>query len=364
MNKRIERLRKLLAESEDRVEAYLVVNVEASDRTNQRYLTGFSSTLGCTIVLEDEVIFLTDSRYLDDAEDNLPEVRLEKIDSNPVETAAEFINSLDVGSIAIDENDVSLGFYRILQDKLDGVGLVELDGTLRQIRRTKEGNEIQLHQEAADIADRAFSHLLDFLEPGLSERDVALELEFFMRKNGADDVSFPPIVACGEKSAKPHAHPGEVELEPGNLLLIDMGAKVNGYCSDLTRTVYLGEPSSKVKEVYQVVLEAHLAGLEALGPGESAKEVHEVTSEVITQAGYGDSYDHGAGHGVGLDIHEAPKLDEDSDDTLEPGMVVTMEPGIYLSGWGGVRIEDMVRITDDGYARFSHAPKDRVINPL
>lgn len=353
-----------MAESEERVDGYLSINVEASDRTNQRYLTGFSSTLGCTLVLEDSVIFLTDSRYIDDAEENLPEVELKKIDSKAVETVAELINELGLEAVAIDQNDVSLKFYNKLKKLLDGVELLELDGVLGEIRRTKEEEEIRLQDKAADIADSAFSHLLDFVEPGLTERDVALELEFFMRKNGAESVSFPPIVAHGAQSAKPHANPGKSELEPGNLLLVDMGARCDGYCSDLTRTIHLGEPSAKVKEIYRIVLEAQLSGLEALGPGESARKVHKATSEVIEEAGYGDSYDHGAGHGVGLDVHEGPKLDDTSDDTLEPGMVVTMEPGIYLPGWGGIRIEDMVRITEDGYARFSHAPKDRVINPL
>ncbi|MBS3788839.1 aminopeptidase P family protein [Candidatus Bipolaricaulota bacterium] len=364
MNKRIERLRKLLAESEESADGYLILNIEASDRPNQRYLTGFDSTLGCTLVLEDRVIFLTDSRYIEDAKENLTEAELEKIDSKPVETAATLINDLEIDAVAIDQNDVSLKFYNKLRDCLNGVELLEVDGLLGEIRRKKDGQEIELHEKAADIGDSAFSHLLDFVEPGLTERDVALELEFFMRKNGAESVSFPPIVATGAKSAKPHAHPSDNVLEPGNLLLVDMGARYNGYCSDLTRTVYLGEPPSKVKEIYRIVLEAQLSGLEALGPGESAREVHGATSEVIEEAGYGDSYGHGAGHGVGLDVHEGPKLDETSEDTLEPGMVVTMEPGIYLSGWGGIRIEDMVRITEDGYARFSHAPKDRVINPL
>jgi Xaa-Pro aminopeptidase len=364
MNNRIERLRNLLAELETGAKNYLVLNVEASDRTNQRYLTGFSSTLGATIVLEDRVIFLTDSRYIEDAGDNLPEVELEKIDSRPVESTAEVLNDLGIEAVTVDENDISLKFYNELRDNLDGVELIQVDGVLKKLRETKNEGEIELHQKAADIADETFSHLVDFIEPGITERDVALELEFFMRKNGAESVSFPPIVAYGPQSAKPHAKPGDRVLDPGNLLLIDMGARYHGYCSDLTRTMFLGEPTSKVQEVYQIVLDAQLSGLEALGPGESAREVHEVTCDVIEGAGYGDRYDHGAGHGVGLEVHESPKLDDKSDDTLEPGNVVTMEPGIYLPGWGGIRIEDMVRITEDGYARFSHAPKKRIINPL
>jgi len=364
MNKRIEKLRRLLAESDKGAENYLVLNVEASDRTNQRYLTGFSSTLGCTLVLKDRVIFLTDSRYIDDAKDHLPEVELKKIDSRPVETTAELINDLGLESVAIDENDVSLKFFNKLTDLLDGVKIVQFDGILGELREKKEGEEIDLHAKAADIADNAFSHLLDFVESGITERDIALELEFFMRKNGAESVSFPPIVAFGDQSAKPHAKPGEAILEPGKLLLVDMGARYRGYCSDLTRTIHLGEPSSRAKEIYEIVLEAQLNGLEAMAPGKSAREVHQATAEVIEEAGYGDNYDHGAGHGVGLEVHESPKLDDKSDDTLEPGMVVTMEPGIYLPGWGGIRIEDMVRITEDGYSRFSHAPKERIINPL
>ncbi|MFB6215050.1 MAG: M24 family metallopeptidase, partial [Candidatus Bipolaricaulia bacterium] len=229
MNKRIEKLRRSLADSEEAADGYLSLNVEASDRTNQLYLTGFSSTLGCTLVLEDEVVFLTDSRYIEDAKEKLPEVELKKIDSKPVETAAELINELEIGAVAIDQNDVSLKYYKELKELLDGVELLEVDGVLGEIRRTKEEEEIRLHERAADVADSAFSHLLDFVEPGLTERDVALELEFFMRKNGAEAVSFPPIVAGGAKSAKPHAQPGKAELEPGDLLLVDMGARYDGY---------------------------------------------------------------------------------------------------------------------------------------
>ena len=364
MNKKIEKLRRALLELETSTDGYLVLNLEGSDRTNQRYLTGFSSTLGCTLVLEDRVIFLTDSRYIEDAKDELSDVVLKKIDSKPIEKIAGLINELGIGSVAIDQRDVSLKFYNQLKDHLNGVELLELDGILKKIRRTKEGREIELHDRAAFIADEAFSHLLDFVQPGITEREVALELEFFMRKNGAESVSFPPIVACGSRSAKPHAHPDQVELEPENLLLVDMGARYDGYCSDLTRTIHLGKPSSKVEEIYQIVLEAQLRGLDALGSGVSAGDVHDKVSGVIEAAGYGDNFDHGSGHGVGMEVHEEPKLDSDSDDRLEPGMIVTMEPGIYLPGWGGIRIEDMVRITDDGYVRFSHAPKDRLINPL
>lgn len=364
MNKRIEKLRKALPDEEEGIDGYLVLNLESSDKENQRYLTGFNSTLGCTLVLRDRVIFLTDSRYLNAAEEGLSGVELKKIESKPLETVAELINELEIERVAIDESDVSLKTFNKLVDLLEGVEITQLDGTLREIRRKKSPEEVELQGRAADIADRAFSHLLDFVEPGISEREIALELEFFIRKNGAESVSFDPIVAFAGKSAQPHAHPGDEEIEPGGLLLVDMGARYEGYCSDLTRTVYCGEPTDKVRGVYNLVLEAQRTGLRELGPGVSGKKVHEKAARVIEEGGYGDNFDHGLGHGVGLEVHEGPRLSETSDDTLEPGMVVTVEPGIYLPGWGGIRIEDMIRITEDGYESFSHAPKEEIINPL
>ncbi|MFW6111864.1 MAG: aminopeptidase P family protein [Candidatus Bipolaricaulota bacterium] len=367
MNNKIEKLRNFLEEGyedRDKVDGYLLLNLESSDRSNQRYLTGFDSSLGCLIVLKDRVFFLTDSRYIDAAKEELSGVKLEKIDSKPVETTTELVNNLEIGSIAIDQNDVSLALFNKLNDQLEGIEIVQLDGVLGEIRREKEKEEIELQEKAARIADDAFSRLLDFVEVGMTENEIALELEFFMRNNGAEDISFPPIVASGEKSALPHAKPGGDEVSRDELLLVDMGAKYEGYCSDLTRTVYFGDPPPKVREIYDIVLEAQRAGLDELGPGVSCKEVHQKASKVIEEGGYGDNFGHGLGHGVGLDVHEGPRLSKTSDDTLKPGNVVTVEPGIYLPGWGGIRIEDMVRITEDGYELFSHAPKNQVINPL
>ncbi len=367
MNTKIERLRDFLKKGKDdreRIDGYLLINLESSDRNNQRYLTGFDSSLGSLVVLHDRVIFLTDSRYIDAAEDELSDIELRELESKPIEATAELVNDLEIESIAIDQNDVSLALYNKIRDKVDGVDLVQVDGALGEVRREKDNDEIELQEKAADIADQAFSFLIDMVEPGMTEREVALELEFFMRENGADDVSFPPIVASGEKSALPHAKPGDEKLKEDENLLVDMGAKYQGYCSDMTRTVYFGEPPEKFREVYEVVLEAQKTGLANLGPGVDGREVHEKASGVIEEAGYGDEFGHGLGHGVGLEVHEGPRLSETSDDTLEPGMVVTVEPGIYIKGWGGIRIEDMVRITEDGYARFSNSPKEEVINPI
>ncbi|MBS3813194.1 aminopeptidase P family protein, partial [Candidatus Bipolaricaulota bacterium] len=214
------------------------------------------------------------------------------------------------------------------------------------------------------IADDTFAYLMDYVKPGMTESEIAVELEFFMKKQGAESVSFDPIVALGANSALPHATPGDREVREGDILLIDMGAKYRGYCSDMTRTVFIGEPTDKMQEVYEIVLEAQEVGLAALGPGESTKEVDGKARDVIEEHGYGDKYGHGLGHGVGLEIHEKPRLAQTEDNVLEEGMVVTVEPGIYLPGWGGVRIEDMVYITEKGYEFFSRSPKREVFNPL
>lgn len=367
MNRKIERLRGFLKEGNedrDRIDGYLLINMESSDRSNQRFLTGFDSSLGCVVVLRDRTIFLTDSRYSDAARGELGEAEFQEIETRPLKTTAELVNDLGINSVAIDQNDLSLATYNELKDELEGPELIQVDGWLSEIRQVKEDEEIELHGEAAEIADQAFSYLIDFVEPGMTEREVALELEFYMRENGAEDISFSPIVASGEKSALPHAKPGDEEIKEDELLLVDMGAKYRGYCSDLTRTLYFGDPSEKVREVYRVVLEAQQVGLENIEPGVGGREVHRKASEVIEEAGYGENFGHGLGHGVGLDVHEGPRLSETSGDTLKPGMVVTVEPGIYLAGWGGIRIEDMVRITEDGCVPFSRAPKEEIINPI
>jgi len=315
MKSKIEKIRQYM--QKEGLDGYLVFNFESSDRVNQRYLINFSSSLGSVLVGMDQALFLTDSRYIDSAVEEISALEVKKIESKQLEETVDQISEMGFKKVGIDENSVSVGTFEDLNDALDdAVELVPVDGPIPDIRICKSNQELNLHQRAAEIADDTFAYLMDFVEPGMTESEVALESEFFMRNHGAESISFDPIVAAGSNSAVPHARPGDKTVQKGEILLIDMGAKYEGYCSDMTRTVFIGEPTEKMEEIYAIVLEAQKAGLAALGPGVSTKEVDSKAREIIEDHGYGDNFGHGLGHGVGLEIHEKPRLAQTEDSQL------------------------------------------------
>ena len=218
-------------------------------------------------------------------------------------------------------------------------------------------------QAAADLADRTFSYILGLLKPGVSENEIALEIEMFVRRNGAASTSFTTIVASGERSALPHGVASDRLLGSNEFVKMDFGAYYKGYCSDITRTVVLGKPSDKHRQIYDIVLEAQLEALSKIGPGMTGKEADALARDVIKKYGFGDQFGHGTGHGLGMEIHEAPRLSLQGDIVLEPGMTVTVEPGIYIPGFGGVRIEDDIVITDSGNRRLTQSGKDLIVIP-
>jgi Xaa-Pro aminopeptidase len=242
--------------------------------------------------------------------------------------------------------------------KTFGCRLKKTTGIVDEPRKVKRPGEIANVRKAAEVNDKAFEHLLKVIKPGISEIDLALELEWFLRRRAAFHVAFEIIVASGLNGAKPHARPSGRRLRNRELVTIDFGSVWDGYCSDITRTVALGCPSRKLRAIYQTVLEAQETGLEAIKPEEKAKKADAAARRVIRNAGYARHFGHGLGHGVGLEIHEAPRLGQHSSDVLKPGMVVTCEPGIYVPGLGGVRIEDLVLVTETGAERLSLARKD------
>jgi Xaa-Pro aminopeptidase len=340
---RVDRLVALLPEAE--VDLLLV-----TDLVNVRYLTGYTGTNGLALVGPETRAFVTDFRYLEQA--------AEEVDQSFVRRQAQ-LELIDGLGDVLPEGELRLGFeethvsvrnYGRLREALpDRVELVPVDGLVERLRAIKDADEVARIHEAAKLADAAFRQLLDDGLAGQTERELAFNLAVSLHRLGADGPSFESIVAAGPHGALPHATPRDVAVTPGQLVVIDWGAKLDGYCSDCTRTVYVGtDPSPDEREVYELVLAAQLVGLEAIRAGASTREVDAKARAVIEAGGHGEHFGHSLGHGVGLDIHEAPRLSPRSDSTLEAGNVVTDEPGIYLPEQFGVRIEDLVVVTDEG----------------
>jgi Xaa-Pro aminopeptidase len=336
------------------VEALLVTNL-----TNVRYITGFSGTNGQVVVGRDTVSFFTDPRYRARASQLVHGADVSIYANKLTDLLGDHLDG--VRRLGVEGSSMNLLERDELAQALPGVELVTTKGMIEELRRVKEPEELELIQQAVDIADHAFDWVVDRLQVGVAERDFALELEVHMRKEGAEAVSFNPIVGSGPLSAHIHHTASDRLLEKNDLVLLDFGARLDGYCSDLTRTVVLGPPSDEQVAIYEIVLAAQLAGIGAVRSEASCVEVDAAARSIISDAGYGEAFGHGLGHGVGLDIHEAPRLARFSDDFLQAGDVVTVEPGIYLDGLGGVRIEDCVVVGDGGARMLSRAPKNELL---
>jgi Xaa-Pro aminopeptidase len=328
---------------------------------NLRWLTGFRGTSGLAVVGLDERVFLTDFRYVERAAREVPG------DFERVTAERELLGGLASrlrGRVGYDDAHTSVKSLRKLEELAPkGVELVAAGGLVERLRRQKDEGELEAIAEAARLADEVYEWTFERGVVGRAEREIMLAAHQRMRELGAEDPSFPAIVASGENSPLPHHDSSEREVRAGELLLIDMGAIVDGYCSDCTRTVATGEVDDEMREVYELVRSAQKKGLEAIRAGVGGREADSVAREPIAAAGYGDNFGHGLGHGVGLEVHEAPRLSQRSDETLQPGDVVTVEPGIYLPGRFGIRIEDLVTVTQDGCRNFSNLPKDlRVVS--
>ncbi|CAN5126863.1 aminopeptidase P family protein [soil metagenome] len=319
-----------------------------------RWLTGFTGTSGLALVGPDRREFMTDFRYVERAASEVFEGFERRILEGRL--LREVARRLE-GRVGFDDETTSVASLRKLTEELaDGVELVSVRGLLTRLRRRKDADEIDRIAEASRLADEVFEWIAETGLTGRTERNVATAAEARMRELGAEPA-FPMIVAGGPNGAQPHAEPGSREIEPGELVVVDMGARLDGYCSDGTRTFASGEPGDDAREIYELVLRSQQQSLDAIRPGISGADADAVSREVITEAGHGDHYGHGLGHGVGLEVHEAPRLGKTSEDVLEAGDVVTVEPGIYLSGRFGVRIEDLVAIEDSGYRNLSGTPK-------
>jgi Xaa-Pro aminopeptidase len=352
---RAERVRELLDEAG--LDALIV-----SGNANLRYLTGFTgSTAVALVAAGDSPRFLTDFRYEEQSASEVGEPFGREIVSG--ELLEELGSSLPAGQVGFDDATLTVAqLARLEAHTGPGVELVAAGGLLEGLRAVKDAEEVELIAAAAALVDGIFEWLVERGFAGRKEREVAAELEHEMRLRGASAPSFDSIVAAGAHAALPHAKPRDVAIMNGTLVTVDIGAILGGYCSDCTRTFAVGEPSAQAREVYELVLAAQIAGLGALVPGRSGVAVDADARAVIDAGGYGEYFGHGLGHGVGLEIHEPPRLSRNaSDDPLRLGNVVTVEPGVYLPGVLGVRIEDLTVVTDDGCRRLSQFPKDLLV---
>jgi Xaa-Pro aminopeptidase len=347
MQGRADRLAALVAERE--LDRFLV-----SDLTNVQYLTGFGGTNGACVCGGEARVFLTDFRYTERAESEIEGWEVVTVKDDWLGGIAERL----VGKTGFEDHHMSVRAKGKLEEKLaDGVSLESAGGTVEKLRRVKDEAELAAIATAAELADEAWRWALERGLAGRTELDVARGVEAWMREQGAEP-SFPTIVAAGPNGALPHAEPGEREIGRGELVVFDMGAKLDGYCSDGTRTFATGEPGERAREIYETVREAQAAALTAVVAGAKAEDVDTVAREQIAAAGHGERFGHGLGHGVGLEVHEEPRVSQRSEDVLATAEVVTIEPGIYLPGELGVRIEDLVVVSEDGHRNLSGLPKD------
>ncbi len=352
---RAERLLALLPEAQ--VDLLLVTNL-----INVRYLTGYTGSNGVALIGPQTRTFITDFRYVEQAaaevDASFDRVRAPQ---DLLEAVGEALPSGEL-RVGFEDTHVSVRTRDRLDELLDDhIELVGAGGLVERLRVVKDADEIERIGAATALADASFQRLVDSGLLGRTERELALALEQDMRVHGARRPSFDAIVAGGPHGALPHAQPRDVPIGRGELVVIDWGAKLDGYCSDCTRTVAAGEPGDEARRVYELVLEAQLAGLRAVKAGASGPQVDGVARGLIDQAGHGEQFGHGLGHGVGLDVHEAPRLSQRSEDELVAGNIVTVEPGVYLPGRFGVRIEDLVAVTADGCDILTSVTKDLIV---
>lgn len=353
MIKRIARIREILKSIDaDGIIAY--------SPENRRYLSGFTGSTGYVIISPKYAGFVTDFRYAEQASSQCEGFEIIKNENPLSEYLANTIKKYGISKMAYEDSYMTVGFYEQLKDKLNGIEMIPLKDAAGEIRIIKDEDELLNIKKAAGIADSAFTHILKLIKPGISEQDISLELEYYMRKNGALGNSFDSIVASGLRSSLPHGIATEKEINNGDLLTLDFGCVYNGYCSDMTRTIVVGKASEEQKKIYNIVLNAQTEALLHIKSGVLGKDIDKIARDIISKAGYGDNFGHGLGHGVGLAVHEEPRLSLLGERVLEKNMVVTNEPGIYIPGFGGVRIEDLVAVGDDGPVIYSKSPKELI----
>ncbi|WP_210618858.1 M24 family metallopeptidase [Mammaliicoccus lentus] len=326
---------------------------------NRRYLSGFTGTSGSLLITQDTKQLITDFRYIQQANSQAEGFEIINQNGPMINKINELIQRGNYKNVGVEADLITYNEYQALNT--DEVQLSSIEGVIETIRMIKDDFEIKQIQKAADIVDETYEHILKWVKPGMTENEVNNEMEMFMRSKGATCSSFDTIVASGHRGALPHGVASNKVIEEGDMITLDFGALYEGYVSDITRTFAVGEPKEEMKKIYNIVLESQLAALEQIKPGMTGKEADSIARDIISSYGYGEQFGHSLGHGIGLEVHEGPALSQKSDIVLEENMCITLEPGIYVEGLGGVRIEDDVLVTKNGLQRFTKSTKDLII---
>lgn len=348
---RIEKLRRRM--DEQGIGAVVVTSAD-----NRYYFSNFRGSSGALLITAQHCFLFTDFRYVSQAKEQATKFEVVQHAQNMLALICEYVKKFSVGRLGLELDALPTNDYLMIHGALQGVELVDVQTEFFDIRMVKDPEELDCIRRGVGMCDQAFAHILTFIRPGMAESEVGLELEFFMRRTGAEGIKANHVIVSGERSALPHGQATNRILGAGEFLTMDIGARVNGYYSDFTRTVAIGEPSEKQREIYEIVRTAQQAALDAIGPGQVCSELDEIARGIIRNAGYGENFGHSLGHSIGLAVHEKPGMRATDATILQPGMVITVEPGIYISGFGGVRIEDLIVITDSGYENFTHATKE------
>jgi Xaa-Pro aminopeptidase len=350
MSHRLGRLRHRL--KEEGLDAVLI-----SQGENRRYLSGFTGSAGYLLVSERGSVLATDFRYIEQARIQSPDFEVYTINGDLSEWFAELVSSTDIPKVGFEANDISFTAYRKLVANVEKREIMPTTGLVESLRAVKDEDEIGFIRRAVDICDAAFEEVVPVIEPGMTEEQAAWMLERSMREKGSESVPFDIIVASGPNSALPHHRPTDRAMLDGEPVVIDMGARVDGYCSDISRTICMGKEDDRFARVYDLVLGAQLTAIATIESGMSGDRADSLARTVIDQGGYEKEFGHGLGHGVGLAPHEGPRLGRGAGDVLQDGMVFTVEPGVYINGWGGVRIEDVVVLEEGRVKVLSRAKK-------
>ena len=351
---RVEKLR--AAMKEENLAAFLVTSPY-----NLRYLTNFTGSAGVAVITLSKAYFITDFRYTEQAAAQAKGFEIIKHQGSIFAEVAAICQREELATLAFEENHMTFAEYDGLEDVVVDSGLVPVSGMIETLREVKDEQELVLIQKACEIADQGFAYIIERIKPGMSEIEVANQLDFYMRSLGATSVSFDTIVASGVRSAMPHGVASPKIIEQGDMITLDFGCYYEGYVSDMTRTFAIGDPGEKLREIHQIVLDAQLKVNAVAKPGMTGIELDAVARDYIASHGYGEAFGHSTGHGIGLEVHEGPNVSFRSEKAFVPGNVITNEPGIYLPGIGGVRIEDDLLITETGNKVLTHSPKELII---